>query len=106
MWEVSGYNLQMVVGDYGMALPVAIVGTELTSGDSIKFAFKRTVRGGSVLEKEYGNIENNTVNLVFSASDSEKFSIGSYVFSMDWYRDGQFMCNIIPVGSLKVVEKA
>ena len=106
MWVVNGYNLQMTEGDYGIELPVIVTGTQLTASDSLKFAFKRTVRGGPVLEKEFENIQNNTVNLAFTSSESEKFPIGSYVFSLDWYRDGQFMCNIITVGSLKVVEKA
>lgn len=34
MWDVSGYNLQMTKGDYGLALPILISGTTLGEQDS------------------------------------------------------------------------
>lgn len=33
MWNVSGVNLQMTEGDYGVALPITIAGTTLGEND-------------------------------------------------------------------------
>ena len=105
MWNVTGTNLQMAEGDYGIALPVTISGTTLTENDSIRFTFKNNPNGETILTKEYTEISQNTVQLVLSEAESELFPIGVYFFSLDWYQSGVFMCNIIPQAVLKVVDK-
>ena len=106
MWYVSTTNLQMVEGDYGIALPITINGTTLGATDSIKLTFKDSVNGSVILEKTYSGIAGNTVNLEFTAEESELFSVGSYVYCLDWFQSGSFMCNIVPFSAFKVVEKA
>lgn len=105
MWRVSGTTLTAAEGDYGIQLPVTVSGTTLTASDTLKFTFKNTVNGTTVLEKEY-TPTNNTVELEFTASESELFIVGAYVYSLDWYQNGVFMCNLLPAGILKVVDKA
>lgn len=104
MWTVSGTNLSMAEGDWGVELPVTIDGVTFTASDSVKITIKR---GSTVLvEKEYTNISDNTVKLELTEAESSLLLVGNYVYSLDWYQDGVFMCNIIPVGLFKVVDKA
>lgn len=106
MWAVQGTNLQMVEGDYGIILPVAVSGTVLEAGDSLKFVFLQARNSEAVLEKELSTIVDNTVELEFSEQESALFSVRTYIYRLDWYRDGAFMCNLIPEALFKVVEKA
>ena len=106
MWTVSGNNIKMAEGDYGIQLPVKVSGVTLTASDSLRFTFKTAQNGDEVLVKEFDNITDNTVNLEFTEAESALFPVGSYVYSLDWYQNGLFMCNIIPVAGLKVVDKA
>lgn len=106
MWAVSEYNLSMAEGDFGVALPVEIIGTTLGEQDSIKLTFKTSVNGDVILEKTYDGITDNTVNLELTEAEAALFPVGGYVYSIDWYQAGNFMCNIVPSASLKVVDKA
>ena len=108
MWDVNDKTekLQMAEGDFGIALPVIIRGTTLTASDTIRFTFKTAVNGELVLEKDFSNPVNNTVQLVFSEAESSLFEVGDYVYSLDWYQSGVFMCNIIRAAIFKVVDKA
>lgn len=106
MWNVNDTNLQMTEGDYGIELPVTINGTTLASTDSLKFTFKTAVNGEVVLEKDYTNIVDNTADLELTEAESALFTAGVYVYTLDWYQNGSFMCNIISGSTFKVVDKA
>lgn len=106
MWLVKGNDLQMAEGDYGVKLPVTINGTELGEDDSLKFTFKTHKNGDVIFEKEYNDIVDNTIYFEFTQSESAKFPVGVYIYSLDWYQNDIFMCNIILCSTLKVVDKA
>ena len=106
MWNVTGSNLSMVEGDWGIILPVEIGGITFSASDEIKITIKKELNGDPLIEKVYSNITQNTVNLEFTEAESELLPVGVYVYSLDWYQDGAFMCNIIDRSSLKVVDKA
>ena len=105
-WKVNYLDISMVEGDYGIELPVSISGVTLGAQDSIKLTFKDKNNGETILEKTFDSIVDNTVNLVFTNAESALFPVGTYVYSMDWYQDGSFMCNIIESSTLRVVDKA
>ena len=105
MWKVFGDNLQMAEGDFGIPLNVTVRGVTGSQTDSLKFNFKNRVNGAAILEKEYSLTENATA-LILSEAESNLFHVGQYVSSVDWYQNGVFMCNIIPIGVFKVVNKA
>lgn len=105
MWNVLGKNLSMAEGDYGVPLPILVVGAELTASDSLKFIFKSKVNGSAILEKEYVPVD-NALTLELTEAETALFSVGQYVYSVDWYQSGVFNCNIIPMGILRVVDKA
>ena len=106
MWAVSGINLQMAEGDYGISLPITVHGTELGGNDSLKVTIKTRKNGETILEKNFSDIEDNTVELELTQTESAKLPVGVYVYSLDWYQNGIFMCNIILCGMFKVVGKA
>lgn len=105
MWIVNGHDLKMAEGDYGLTLPVSISGTEFSVNDTIRLTFKAAKNGETLLTKEYTPDE-GVINLELTEEESGLFAVGSYVYSMDWYQAGNFMCNIVPVASFKVVDKA
>ena len=105
MWDVSGTKIKVPEGDYGIQLPVTVYGTTLSAQDKLRFIFKDDVDGVTILEKEFTPV-NNTVNLEFTESEGGLFSPGAYVYRMDWYQNGIFMCNLIPVGIFVVVNVA
>ena len=105
MWNVSGITLSMAEGDYGIALPFSVTGTTLSASDSLRFTFKTSLNGVTILEKEY-TTTNNAAELILTEEESELFKVGRYVYRLDWYQNGLFMCNLIVCGSFKVVDKA
>lgn len=106
MWVAIGTTLQMTEDDYGLSLPVIVEGTTLGDSDSLKIVIKDTVDGETILEKEYHGITDNQVELVFTQAESALLPVGNYVYRLDWYQNGLFMCNLIKVGSFRVVNKA
>ena len=105
MWSVLGKTITMAEGDYGTALPAFCRGAELTSDDTVRFTFKTKMNGSVILQKDLTPTD-NFVTLTFTEADSALFSVGMYVWSADWFQNGVFMCNIIPMGLFKVVDKA
>lgn len=105
MWHISGNNLQMAEGDYGLDLPITINGTTLSAADTIKITIKSAKNGSTIIERDMTPNE-NTVKLTLTEAESALLPVGCYAYSIDWYQDGNFMCNIIPCADLKVVDKA
>ena len=106
MWAVNGQDLKMVEGDWGIQLPIEISGTTFSENDAVKFTLKDEINGETILTKTFTNISQNTVNLELTEAESALVPVGTYVYSLDWYQNGAFMCNIIPLGMFKVVDKA
>ena len=104
MWVVSGTSLSMAEGDWGVELPVTVSGATFAANDSLKIVIKNGET--TLVEKEYTNITQNTVKLELTEAESALLPIGVYVYRLDWYQNGAFMCNIIPVSTFKVVDKA
>ena len=106
MWKVNAYTLLMTEGDFGVELPITISGTTLAASDSVKLTIKKSVDGDVVLDKTFTNISNNTFNLVLTEAETALLPVGTYVYVLDWYQSGTFMCNIIERADFKVVNKA
>lgn len=106
MWIISGENISMTEGDFGIELPITISGVTLGAGDSILFELKSEKNGDVVITEEFINIAGNTVNLVLSEMQSNLLHVGTYVYTLDWYKSGEFMCNIINGARFRVVDKA
>ncbi len=100
-WTVEDNEITMCEGDYGIDLPITITGVELTDADSLMITIRETINapGDPVLVKSF------TEALSLSADDTLQLPVGKYVYSLDWYKNDQFMCNIIPKAPFKVVDK-
>ena len=105
MWVVSGREIRMTEGDYGVTLPIAISGVTLGAGDSILFTLKKEFYRDTVFTVEFTNITDNTVNLNLTSAQSEALTVGNYIYNLDWYQSGTFMCNLVNGASFKVVAK-
>lgn len=106
MWTASNLVLKMAEGDYGIKLPTVIKGATLDQSDSIRVTLKKEVNGPAILVKDYVGIEDNTIGLELTEAESELFPVGNYVYSIDWYQSGNFMCNLVPFSLFVVVDKA
>ena len=106
MWDASMNALQMTEGDFGVKLPITVSGLTLTENDQISVIIKDSMNGDTILEKTFSNIQDNTINFELTSSESELLPVGSYVYRMDWFQSGHFMCNLIPTNAFKVVDKA
>ena len=95
----------MAEGDYGIILPIVIHGTHLTSSDFILLTIKNKINGNLILEKNFSIVEDNTINFELTQAESDLLPAGNYVYSLDWYQNRVFMCNIIPAAKFKVVDK-
>lgn len=106
MWSGNIREIRMAEGDYGIALPFPITGVTLTGNDSFRFTFRSGRDGMTALTKDYAaDTVNNAVNLLLTAEESARLPAGRYTYSLDWYQDGGFLCNLIAAGAFKVVKK-
>ena len=104
-WTVKNTTLSMAEGDWGVALPITVDEVTFTEHDLLRFTFKDQNNGSTLLTKEYTPVE-NTVNLTLTEAETALFPVGQYVYSLDWYQAGAFLCNVIPTAAFKVVDKA
>ena len=104
-WDASGNYLTMVEGDYGIALPFSVEGLSLSSVDTLRFTFKERLNGTTILEKSFTPTDNGS-SLILTEAESSLFTVGKYVYSLDWFNNGLFMCNLIECGTLRVLDKA
>ena len=104
MWKADGNNIQMTVGDYGIKLPISV--SSITVGQYDEMRFKIANQNAAILELTFSNISDNTIDLELTAEQSAKLRVGSYIYSLDWYQNGSFMCNLIERALFKVVAKA
>lgn len=114
MWRVKGQDLSMAEGDYGIALSLGVSGVAFTDNDLVKLTIKQTINSTTLVEKTFSEATTryesgkpkSTVQISLTAAESALLPVGSYVYCLDWYQDGAFLCNIIPASVLKVVDKA
>ena len=106
MWNVNGNDITMTEGDYGLELPITFSDVTLTNADAVKLTIKATPNGTALIEKTFTGISENTVNFKLTAAESALLPVGKYVYVLDWYQDGEFFCNAIPMAAFKVVDKA
>lgn len=105
MWSAVGTNLKMVEGDYGVPVVFSVKNVEFSGLDAIKLTVKNTVNGEAIFEKTVSNLTGNTFNIALTAAETALLPVGQYVFALDWYTNNVFMCNLVAVGQLSVLEK-
>ncbi len=108
MWNVNGNEITMTEGDFGLLLPLTVNGATFTAADELLFEIKAQANGETLIAKNftYSDIDNNTVNIELTEAESATLSVGTYCWTLDWYQDGVFLCNVVRVAVFKVVDKA
>lgn len=106
MWKVNETDLSMTEGDFGIQLPVTFEGITFGQSDAIRITIKDKKNGTELLVKEFSPVTDNAVNLVFTEAESALLPVGVYAYSLDWFEEGNFRCNIITESKIKVVDKA
>ena len=106
MWAVTGNDITMTEGDFGVQLPIKINGATFSANDSVLFTLKTEMNGTTLLELPFTNIAQNTINLELTEAQSTALKTGTYIYSLDWYQNSLFLCNIIPSAIFRVVDKA
>ena len=96
----------MCEGDYGIKLPIKVDGVTFAQNDELLFTLKTKNNGETIFAKPFSNITQNTIQLELTEAESAQLEVGTYVYNLDWYQDGAFLCNIIPSAVFKVGDKA
>lgn len=105
MWGANGTNLTMAEGDFGISLPFTFTGVTFAAGDAVKMIVKADNGSTETLVEKTVSDLTDGFALELTEAETTLLSVGSYVYSLDWYRDGVFMCNLVPCGLWKVVDK-
>ena len=106
MWDTGNKNLiKRVEKDWGIQLPIKIEGIEFTDHDQILFTLKTEIDGELVFTKTFDHISENTISLSLTEEETNMLTVRDYAYSLDWYQDGAFLCNIIPTAIFRVVNK-
>ena len=98
-------DIQMTVGDYGVKLPFKFKYITIANDDYFKFTIKTGVDDEPLIEIDITDIENNKVEIELSKQDSDKLSVGTYFYNLDWYQDNNFNCNLIRLAKFEVMKK-
>ena len=109
MWNKKNKNstdLIMDEGDFGVEIDVAILGVSISSADTIRVTVRKEKNGDIVIEKEYTDIgDDDTIQLSWTEAETESLTPGTYVYTLDWYQNGVFMCCIVNNSKLQVRDK-
>ena len=109
MWNTKSKgstDITMTEGDYGVSIPFVVQGVTIDSGDSVLLTIKKEKNGKEILEKNFTNIVANTIDVSFTESETDDLKIGSYVYTLDWYKNGVFQYCLVNNAKLKVEDKA
>lgn len=105
MFSVKNGNITMIEGEYGLELPITITGTDIAYDEQIKFVVKDS-SGEIKIEKAYANIADNVINFSLTQMESNLLVANKkYTYSIDWYKNGEFLGNIINGHDFNVEEK-
>lgn len=103
MWSVDGERIQMVEGDWGVALPLTITGITIAQNDEIIFTVRKLRKTPPLVEKTATGT--GTINVVLTEEESAGLKIGKYRYTIDWKQGGAFEANLLRQGVFEVVAK-
>ncbi len=102
-------TLEMIEGDFGLILPIELQVEDdetISSEDVFQIKIYKKINHEAIIEKNYTNIQDNTINFQLSKSESNILTVGNYLYDLDWYQGNLFLGNIIAKAYLTVREKA
>lgn len=102
----DSYIIEMVEGDYGIVLPIRLENRTLSSNDKFSIKIFKEINEEPIVEKEYSNIKDNTIEFKLTKEETALLSVGKYVYDLDWFQDNAFLGNILAKKKFTVKEKA
>ena len=108
MWNTKSkgsIDITMTEGDWGVSIPIKVSGVTIDGADSVLLTIKKEKNGEAFLEKTFTGIIANTIDLSFTEAESESLVVGSYLYTLDWYKNGVFYYCLVNNGKLKVEDK-
>lgn len=98
--------IEMVEGDYGIALPINIGNKTLGLDDKFCIKIFKEVNKEPIIVKEYNNTENNIIEFMLTKEESALLPVGKYVYDLDWFQEGAFLGNLLRKKKFEVKDKA
>lgn len=98
----------MTEGDFGLILSIEITPEEgelITQDTNFQINIFKEINEEPLISKTYSNIENNIIPFELTEEESLLLPVGKYIYDLDWYENGAFMCNIIAKEKYTVIEK-
>lgn len=109
MWNKKNKNstdLVMDEGDFGVEIDIGIYGVSISPSDTIRITVCKEKNGDIVVQKEYTDIpDDDTISLAWTEEETALLTPGTYVYVLDWYRNGVFMYCIVNNSKLQVRDK-
>ena len=100
----KGKTIVMVQGDYGIELPIRFKGVSIGQDETIEFRIINKI-GETKIRKTYANIQDNTIALEFTQQETSLLKPADYKYSIDLYKNGVFLANIVNCSEFKVEVK-
>ena len=106
-WTVNNndFEIRMTEMDFGIKLPLELQDFTITQSDMFKFVIKDAPNGNVILDKDFANISQNTINIELTEQETIKLTVGVYYYYLDWYQDHVFRDCIIEAARFKVGDK-
>lgn len=105
MLKAENKTIKMTEGDFGLLLPITITGGQISEDETLVFYIKDDKKENLIEPKSYKNIQNNTFDLSFTEEESKLMKSGVYFYYIDWYKENEFLGNIINGKLFKVEDK-
>lgn len=102
------FHITIAEGDFGLILPIELTPEEgelITEDTNFQINIFKKINTEPLVSKVYSNIENDTIEFELTENESLLLKRGEYVYDLDWYQNGVFMCNILPKQKFSVIEK-
>lgn len=104
MFRVNGTYIKMNEGDYGDVISFKLTSETILTTDTIKFIIEDIKTKNNIIVKECDVIDTSTFETSLTQKDTNKLSIGSYIWGIIQERDGELIDTLTIDNSL-VVER-
>lgn len=94
--------IKIVEGDYGVEYRLNIINGTPSPDDSFLFTIK-DLKGKTLVSKGYTNVTTH-IPLMLTKQESDLLDANTYLYSIDWYKNGVFQSSVIN-GDMFIVEK-
>jgi len=106
-WNTKNKNstdLIMTEGDFGVEIDLNFNAITISALDTVRVEVRTEKNGDPILTKEYTGVT-SVLPLSWTEEETALLTPGNYLYNLDWYSNGVFMCNLINNSKLQVKDK-